>query len=82
MNFKNIELALTFDDVLLRPKHSIVLPRQVDLSTKLSNKIEAVIGNKNHNRDRQIYKSLIIELKYIIETKNIRIIKPNRIFFS
>jgi len=28
--------ALTFDDVLLVPAHSLVLPGQVDLSTKLT----------------------------------------------
>ncbi len=36
---KNIPIALTFDDVLLKPKYSDVLPKQVDLSTKLSDKI-------------------------------------------
>ena len=36
---KNIPIALTFDDVLLKPKYSNVLPKQVDLSTKLSDKI-------------------------------------------
>lgn len=36
---KNIPLALTFDDVLLKPKYSTVLPREVDLSTQLSNSI-------------------------------------------
>ena len=34
-----IKLALTFDDVLLKPQYSNVLPKQVDLSVKLSNKI-------------------------------------------
>jgi len=36
---KNIPIALTFDDILLKPKYSNVLPKQVDLSTKLSDKI-------------------------------------------
>ena len=36
---KNIPLALTFDDVLLKPKYSNVLPIDVDLTTKLSNRI-------------------------------------------
>jgi len=36
---KNINLALTFDDVLLKPRYSNVLPRDVDLSTKLSENI-------------------------------------------
>jgi len=36
---KKFPLALTFDDVLLKPQYSNVLPRDVDLSTKLSKKI-------------------------------------------
>ena len=37
---KNItELALTFDDVLLKPAYSSVLPKEVDLSIKLSEKL-------------------------------------------
>ena len=36
---KNIPTALTFDDVLLKPKYSNILPKQVDLSAKLSDKI-------------------------------------------
>lgn len=31
--------ALTFDDVLLTPRHSTVLPRDVDLSTRLTRKL-------------------------------------------
>lgn len=34
-----VEEALTFDDVLLVPGHSLVLPNQVDLKTRLTNKI-------------------------------------------
>jgi IMP dehydrogenase len=34
-----IEQALTFDDVLLVPAHSTVLPKEVDLSTKLTRDI-------------------------------------------
>ncbi|EJF83688.1 IMP dehydrogenase [Bartonella rattimassiliensis] len=30
------ELALTFDDVLLQPGHSLVMPSQVDLSTRIA----------------------------------------------
>ena len=33
---KNIKLALTFDDVLLKPKYSNVLPKNVSLETVLS----------------------------------------------
>ncbi|WP_375648666.1 IMP dehydrogenase, partial [Bartonella sp. MU70NMGDW] len=29
-------LALTFDDVLLQPGHSLVMPSQVDLSTRIA----------------------------------------------
>ena len=32
--------ALTFDDVLLQPGYSEVLPREVDLSTRLTRGIE------------------------------------------
>ena len=39
VNDKNIKLALTFDDVLLKPRYSKVLPKEVDLSVKLSDKI-------------------------------------------
>ena len=34
-----IEEGLTFDDVLLRPKHSAVVPSRVDVSTRLTKKI-------------------------------------------
>ena len=36
MNLKNIQEGLTFDDVLLIPGKSYVLPRDVDLSTLLT----------------------------------------------
>ena len=36
---KKIKLALTFDDVLLKPRYSNILPKSVNLSTKLSNNI-------------------------------------------
>lgn len=36
---KNIRLGLTFDDVLLVPKKSSVLPKEVELSTKFSRNI-------------------------------------------
>ena len=32
--------ALTFDDVLLVPQHSTVLPREVDLTTRLTRRIK------------------------------------------
>jgi IMP dehydrogenase len=39
MDERRIEDALTFDDVLLQPRRSEVLPREVDLSTRFSKKI-------------------------------------------
>ena len=36
---KEIKTAITFDDVLLEPAFSKVLPRDVDVSTKLTNNI-------------------------------------------
>ncbi len=35
-----LQQALTFDDVLLVPAHSLVMPREVDLSTQLTRKIK------------------------------------------
>src|SRR5512146_118216 len=35
-----IQRALTFDDVLLVPAHSVVLPREVSLKSRLTRKIE------------------------------------------
>jgi IMP dehydrogenase len=37
---KILELAITFDDVLLVPAKSKVLPRDVELKTKLTKNIE------------------------------------------
>ena len=39
MDKKNIEYGYTFDDLLLVPDHSAVLPNQVDVSTRLSRNI-------------------------------------------
>src|SRR5207244_430829 len=36
---EQLQTALTFDDVLLVPRHSTVLPNQVDVSTRLTRKI-------------------------------------------
>src|SRR6187549_3036962 len=38
-NPAELQTALTFDDVLLVPQHSTVLPNQVDVSTRLTRKI-------------------------------------------
>ena len=35
----DIATALTFDDVSLVPQHSLILPSEVDVSTRLTNKI-------------------------------------------
>jgi IMP dehydrogenase len=34
-----VQQALTFDDVLLVPAHSLILPKEVTLKTKLTNQI-------------------------------------------
>ena len=34
-----VDKALTFDDVLLLPDHSDILPKDVDLKTRLTQKI-------------------------------------------
>ncbi|MDP2688730.1 MAG: IMP dehydrogenase, partial [Deltaproteobacteria bacterium] len=39
MDFNRIKNALTFDDVLLEPSFSRVLPRDVDVSTRLTKEI-------------------------------------------
>jgi IMP dehydrogenase len=39
-NMRVIQKALTFDDVLLLPAHSRVLPREVSLKTRLTRKLE------------------------------------------
>ena len=36
---ENVPIALTFDDVLLQPRESSVLPRSVDVSTRLTNSL-------------------------------------------
>ena len=36
---KELKKALTFDDILLVPAHSEVLPKEVNLTSKLTNKI-------------------------------------------
>ena len=38
----SIKESLTFDDVLLLPKYSDVLPSETDISLKLTNKIVAI----------------------------------------
>jgi IMP dehydrogenase len=38
-----LSTALTFDDILLVPQHSTVLPNQVDVSTRLSRNIRLTV---------------------------------------
>ena len=38
-NFDTFEFGLSFDDVLLKPNYSEVLPNSVDISTKLTKKL-------------------------------------------
>jgi IMP dehydrogenase len=40
MALRIVQQALTFDDVLLLPAHSLVLPKEVSLKTKLTSRIE------------------------------------------
>jgi IMP dehydrogenase len=40
MPLSNVQKALTFDDVLLVPAHSIILPKDVSLTTRLTRDIE------------------------------------------
>jgi IMP dehydrogenase len=40
MDYRDLQEALTFDDVLLMPAYSEVLPADVDLRTRLTNQIE------------------------------------------
>ena len=40
MRAPEISEGLTFDDVLLLPAHSRVLPREVDLTTRLTSRIQ------------------------------------------
>ena len=40
MNTENIQFGLTYDDVLLIPDYSEVLPREVDIATRLTKNID------------------------------------------
>ncbi len=40
MSLSQIQQALTFDDVLLIPAHSTILPKEVSLKTSLTREIE------------------------------------------
>ena len=42
---ENIQIGLTFDDVLLLPAKSDVLPKEVDLRTNLTKNIKLILWN-------------------------------------
>ena len=44
MAIEHIPSSLTFDDVLLIPQYSEVLPKDIDISTSLTKKIRLNIG--------------------------------------
>ena len=47
--------ALTFDDVLLKPNYSDVLPRETDLSTKLTRNLSIQIQNHINTIQKATY---------------------------
>ena len=49
---KIIKEAITFDDVLLVPAYSEVIPNEVNLETKLTNKIKLNIPFMSASMDR------------------------------
>src|SRR6218665_2931946 len=56
------EKGLTFDDVLLLPAHSEVLPREVDIKTKLTEKITINVPIISAAIDKVTEKSLAISI--------------------
>ena len=44
-----VEKALTFDDVLLVPAHSTILPREVDLSTQLTRTVRISMNTERRS---------------------------------
>jgi IMP dehydrogenase len=62
MNFDAIKEGLTFDDVLLKPAYSEVLPNEVDTRTKFSRKIELNIPLCSSAMDTVTEASLAIAL--------------------
>jgi len=57
-----LEEALTFDDVLLVPAHSTVLPAEVDLSTQLTREIRMNIPMTSSAMDTVTEAKLAIAL--------------------
>src|SRR6476660_1858286 len=62
MNFEEIKEGLTFDDVLLKPAYSEVLPNEVDTKTKFSRTIELNIPLCSSAMDTVTEASLAIAL--------------------
>lgn len=58
----NIKEGLTFDDILLVPQESDVLPKDVDISTRLTNKIELKIPLVSAAMDTVTETSLAISI--------------------
>ena len=58
-----VDKALTFDDVLLLPDHSDILPKDVDLKTRLTQKINLNIPLLS---DLIVIGSLTIPLSYFL----------------
>ena len=68
---KKFPLALTFDDVLLKPQYSNILPRDVDLSTELSKKISSNEEWKSHPSQFEVsVVDLVTEIKRLLEIEN------------
>jgi IMP dehydrogenase len=62
MNFDDIKEGLTFDDVLLKPSYSEILPNEVDTRTKFSRNIELNIPLCSSAMDTVTEASLAIAL--------------------
>ena len=60
MSEKIIGEGVTFDDVLLVPRHSTVLPTDVDTSTRLTRKIELHIPIVSTSRRSSAWNSLTV----------------------
>ena len=57
-----LQEALTFDDVLLVPAHSCVLPNEVDVSTQLTRGIRLKITLNSNFNWRNLAKSVKTQL--------------------
>ena len=82
VNDKNIKLALTFDDVLLKPRYSNVLPKEVDLSVKLSDKITLNARNNNLTLSSLVNMDFGAGNNLTINTKNYTSIESSNIYLG